>query len=51
VLGVEVASLLDGEMSAGEHTQSITHNLPEGSYLLALRLGTRYCTHSILVAK
>jgi len=51
VLGVEVASVLDAEMNAGEYRQMFSHHLPQGSYLLRLQTKTSFTTRTLQVTR
>jgi hypothetical protein len=51
VLGVEVVSLLDAELSAGEYMQTFSHHLPQGSYLLRLQTNTSFTTKAVQVLR
>ncbi|TAE29983.1 MAG: T9SS C-terminal target domain-containing protein [Candidatus Kapaibacterium sp.] len=39
VLGQEIATILDENLSAGEHALSLTPQLPHGTYLIRLQMG------------
>lgn len=51
VLGIEVASLLDAELSVGEYMQTFSHHLPQGSYLLRLQTNTFFTTRTVQVLR
>lgn len=52
MLGREVATLVDGKVSAGQHkAQFDAHNLPSGLYLYQLQIGTTKQTRKMMLVK